>query len=62
MILFLHGAGERGGSIDNIKINGLPKILEEKEDFPFITVSPLCPDNTAWLFCIESLRHFLRKS
>jgi predicted peptidase len=43
MILFLHGAGERGDSLELVKVEGLPKNLETKKDFPFIVVSPQCP-------------------
>jgi predicted esterase len=48
LILFLHGSGERGTDIEAVKRNGLPKILDGKDDFPFIVVSPLCPSNEDW--------------
>jgi predicted peptidase len=40
LIVFLHGAGERGSDLEKVKIHGPPKLVEEKEDFPFIVVSP----------------------
>jgi predicted peptidase len=49
MILFLHGMGERGDNLEIVKISGIPKIVEEKEDFPFIAVSPQCPANSNWI-------------
>lgn len=48
LILFLHGAGERGEDLERVKVHGVPKIVEEREDFPFIVVSPQCPENTWW--------------
>ena len=48
MILFLHGAGERGDDLELVKKHGPPKIAEEKEDFPFIVVSPQCPEGNWW--------------
>jgi predicted peptidase len=48
LILFLHGAGERGDNADRIKKNGLPKILGQRPDFPFIVVSPQCPAEGWW--------------
>lgn len=48
LILFLHGAGERGYDVEQIKKHGIPKIVESREDFPFVTVSPQCPPNTWW--------------
>jgi predicted peptidase len=48
LILFLHGMGERGDDLELVKIHGIPKIIEQKPDLPFITVSPQCPDGTLW--------------
>ncbi|RLQ96626.1 carboxylesterase family protein [Falsibacillus albus] len=42
LVLFLHGAGERGSDIEIVKRNGPPKLAED-HDFPFILVSPQCP-------------------
>lgn len=43
MILFLHGSGERGDSLDLVKIHGPAMIVETRKDFPFIVVSPQLP-------------------
>jgi len=48
LILFLHGAGERGDNLELVKIHGIPKIVERQPGFPFIAVSPHCPDETMW--------------
>jgi len=48
LMLFLHGAGERGSDINKVKVHGPPKIVEGKKDFPFIVVSPQCPDGSWW--------------
>ncbi|NOU92778.1 phospholipase [Paenibacillus sp. LMG 31456] len=48
LILFLHGRGERGSDLNLLKKYGIPKLVEEQDDFPFITVSPQCPDTTLW--------------
>ena len=48
LMLFLHGAGERGDNLDLVKKHGPPKIVDEKKDFPFITVSPQCPAGKSW--------------
>jgi predicted peptidase len=48
LILFLHGAGERGDDLAVVKKHGPPKIVESKEDFEFIVLSPQCPLNTGW--------------
>lgn len=48
LILFLHGAGERGDTIYSVKTHGIPKIAEERTNFPFMAVSPQCPKNQYW--------------
>jgi predicted peptidase len=48
LIVFLHGSGERGDQIDAVKRHGIPKIVEQRMDFPFITVSPQCPSHSNW--------------
>lgn len=48
LILFLHGAGERGDDLEKVKVHGLPKLINEGKDFPFIVVSPQCPELTLW--------------
>jgi predicted peptidase len=47
-ILFLHGAGERGDDLNAVKRHGLARVVEERDDFPFIVVSPQCPANEWW--------------
>lgn len=48
LILFLHGAGERGSDLNLVKVHGPPKLIEQGEDFPFIIVSPQCPKEQWW--------------
>ncbi|HKJ38002.1 MAG TPA: alpha/beta fold hydrolase [Anaerolineales bacterium] len=40
VILFLHGSDERGTTIERVKNQGLPQILETQTDFPFVVISP----------------------
>ncbi|MFH1212463.1 MAG: prolyl oligopeptidase family serine peptidase [Candidatus Neomarinimicrobiota bacterium] len=47
-IIFLHGAGERGRDPEIVRRHGLPKIVEQQPDFPFIVISPQCPANQWW--------------
>ncbi len=49
LILFLHGAGERGDDLKKVEANGIPKLIAKKgEKFPFVIVSPQCPENGWW--------------
>jgi len=48
LMLFLHGAGERGDNLEQLKVHGPTKLIEQGKDFPFIVVSPQCPANSRW--------------
>lgn len=48
LVLFLHGAGERGNDLEKVKVHGLPRLVNEGKEFPFIIVSPQCPELVFW--------------
>ncbi|HSU52809.1 MAG TPA: alpha/beta hydrolase-fold protein [Candidatus Dormibacteraeota bacterium] len=48
LMLFLHGAGERGGDVQAVAWNGPPKLVKEGHDLPFVIVSPQCASNQWW--------------
>ncbi|ARS36727.1 prolyl oligopeptidase family serine peptidase [Pontibacter actiniarum] len=48
LILFLHGAGEKGNNLELLKRQGLPKYLSARKDFPFVVAYPQCPRQAHW--------------
>ena len=49
LILFLHGAGERGNDLSKVTRHGPPNLIaKEKGEFPFVILSPQCPKNSWW--------------
>lgn len=48
LVLFLHGAGERGDDLEKLKLHGLPSLVASGKQFPFILISPQCPANGWW--------------
>ncbi len=48
LILFLHGAAERGEDPAMVKRHGPVKALEQGVDLPFIIAAPQCPPNKWW--------------
>ncbi len=61
MIIFLHGRGESGNDLDLIKVHGIPRIVEDQPDFPFITVAPQCPIGTSWVLLSDALEALLEE-
>lgn len=48
LVLFLHGAGERGDNLERVKVHGPPKLVAQGKTFPFFVVSPQCPADSWW--------------
>ena len=61
LILFLHGAGERGDDINRVRTHGIPKVVDAGAEMPFITVSPQCPMGTLWAAQLDALDALLQE-
>jgi len=48
LMIFLHGAGERGTDVERVASNGPPRLIEQGRDYPCIVVSPLC-SGSGWV-------------
>lgn len=48
LLLFLHGGGESGGNLEDLKTNGPPKLLAEGKEFPFLILAPQNPYQRKW--------------
>jgi len=48
LMIFLHGAGERGTNLAAVAVHGPPKIVKDRPDFPFVVISPQCPSRETW--------------
>lgn len=48
LMLFLHGAGERGDDLEKVKKHGPPKLIAAGMELPFIVVAPQCPTDAWW--------------
>lgn len=48
LMLFLHGAGERGTDINRVAIHGPMSLVKQGTNFPFIIVAPQCPEGEIW--------------
>jgi predicted peptidase len=54
VILFLHGAGERGSNLTLARKHGIPKIAASS-DLPFIAISPQCPAHSWWFLHVQDV-------
>ncbi len=48
LLLFLHGAGERGVDLERVKLHGPPKQIAAGQELPFIVVAPQVAEGRIW--------------
>jgi len=48
LMLFLHGAGERGSDVQRVAVHGPLGLVKQGTNFPFIIVAPQCPASQIW--------------
>lgn len=48
LMLFLHGAGERGNDVQRVAIHGPLSLVKRGTNFPFIIIAPQCPAGQLW--------------
>lgn len=48
LMLFLHGAGERGTNINRAATHGPMSLVKQGTNFPFIIIAPQCPEDEIW--------------
>lgn len=48
LVVFLHGAGERGDDLNKLKVHGPPRLLQSGQDLGAIVVAPQVPAGSIW--------------
>lgn len=59
LLMFLHGAGERGDDVEIVKRNGPPRLIAKGQELPFIVVSPQCSTREYWPQKVDELSALL---
>ncbi|MEM7182375.1 MAG: PHB depolymerase family esterase [Spirochaetota bacterium] len=61
LLLFLHGAGERGNDLSLIKRHGPPKLIQNGNfSYPFLVLAPQCPQKSWWPKHSKTLAQLVR--
>lgn len=61
LVLFLHGAGERGDGLTEVVTQGLPKLVERGLPMPFLVLAPQCPRYGSWQCELTALDALLQE-
>ena len=56
LLIYLHGAGERGENLDHVYRHGIPKLLREGREFPAVVLYPQCPGPFIWNNMVKELK------
>jgi predicted peptidase len=48
LLIFLHGSGEAGDDLGQVKAWGPPAMIDKGIDFPFLVLSPQAPQHQGW--------------
>ena len=56
LIVFLHGAGERGENLENINKWALPRLINQGWEIPAVVLCPQCPCEYVWDTMVRELK------
>jgi pimeloyl-ACP methyl ester carboxylesterase len=48
LIIYLHGGSDRGNDLNKLYSSGIPDQIFRGREFPFIIISPQCPEHIRW--------------
>lgn len=61
LVVYLHGAGERGENIDNVHRLGLARLLKQGRDYPAVVLCPQCPRHVIWNNITEEVKALIER-
>lgn len=59
LLVYLHGAGERGNNFDHVYRHGIPKLLKEGKEYPAVILFPQCPAPYIWNNVVQELKRLI---
>lgn len=61
LIVFLHGAGERGDDVDLVKVHGVPRFFDKESPVRAVTLSPQCKNDMVWNSQVYAVKRLIDK-
>ena len=59
LMIYLHGAGERGTKIDHIDRHAIPKNIKEGREYNAVILCPQCPAHLVWNNIVEDVKKLI---
>ena len=48
LLVYLHGAGERGNNLEHLSRHAIPRLIDGGANYPAIVLCPQCPADVVW--------------
>lgn len=48
LLVYLHGAGERGSNLGHLSRNAIPRLIDNGSEYPAVVLCPQCPADVVW--------------
>lgn len=59
LLIYLHGAGERGLKYDHLYRHGVARMIGEGKEIPAVVLIPQCPEEFVWDNVVESVKELI---
>ena len=59
LLIYLHGAGERGLEYDHLYRHGVPRLINEGREIPAVVLCPQCPADRVWDNVVTELKEII---
>lgn len=59
LVVYLHGAGERGKNFEHIYRHGIPKLIKEGKEINAVVLFPQCPAKFIWNNMVKELKSII---
>ncbi len=59
LLIYLHGAGERGETYEHLYRHGIPKLIGEGREYPAVVLCPQCPADAVWDNVVKDLKQII---
>lgn len=59
LLIYLHGAGERGLKYDHLYRHGVARMISEGKEIPAVVLIPQCPEEFVWDNVVEKVKEII---
>lgn len=61
LLVYLHGAGERGKNLSHLTRHAIPRLIAEGKEYPAVVLCPQCPAEFVWDNIVDRVKALIDK-